>query len=126
MIPTKRLESRMNSSRFNSFLLPTFYCLSIQFFHFLTEATEDDLLDFLRREVPNRLHGNLGGGLPGVAINSTRNSGEGDRLESVLLGQIEAAFVAGFQKCRFAMLAIPINWPRSMDDELCREPEAGG
>ena len=123
MIPTKRLKSRMNSSRFNPFLFSTSYCFSIQFFHLRTEAAEDDLLDFLRREVADRFHGNRGSSFPGVSIDARGNSGEGDRLASIFFSQVEATSVARLQKLRFTMQAILINRTRSMNDEPCRKLE---
>ena len=100
--------------------------LPIYFFHLSREAAENNLLDFFRRIVPDRFHGDIGGSFPRVAIDACRNSGEGDRLASIFFGQVEATSVAGFQKFRFAMLAILINRTRSMNHKLCRESETWG
>lgn len=103
-------------------LLFGFYFL-INFQHFIPKATENDLFDVFCGELINSPDCNLGSSLPGVAINTCRNSGEGNRLAAIFLSQIETALVARFQKFGFTMQAIPINRTRSVNNKLCGESE---
>ena len=109
----------------NHFLLSNSYYSSINPFHLRTEAAEDDFLYFLRSEIADRPHGNLGSVFPGVAIDAGGNSGEGDRLAIVLFSKGKAAFIARFEKLRFPMFTVTINRSRCMNHELRRQLEPG-
>ena len=100
--------------------------LPIYFFHLSREAAENNLLDFLRRIISDRFHGDIGGSFPRVTIDACRNSGEGDCLTAVFFSQIETTLIARFQKLRFSMSTVLINRTRSMNHKLCRKSETWG
>ena len=91
--------------------------------HLGGEAAENDLLDFLCRKIPDSIYRNLSRFVPGIAVDASRNSGEGDRLAAVLFRKFKAAPVTRFQKGRLAMVAVAEYGARRMDDKFCRKPK---
>ncbi len=73
-----------------------------------------------------RGHGDLGGLPQGIAIDTRRDGGKGDRTGAHLVGEAQRAAVAGGERRGLACRAAAPDGPHGVDDEARRQVEAVG
>src|ERR1044072_4890923 len=89
------------------------------------EAAENDTFDaaLVRLDL---VHGDLGRGLLGIAVDAGRDGREGDALQPMLLGQRQAVAIATRQKLRLPCLAAAPDRSDGMDHVACLQPVSLG
>ena len=94
----------------------------------VVEASEDDVLDDgIGFEFRTGLaEGDPGGGFDGIAVDTTADSGEGERTESALAGDGEAGAVAAGERFGFVVFAAMPDRADGVEDVGGAEAVAAG